>query len=50
MVKIYWTDQIIREQKCFTKTCSSHINKQENGDLILRKKTDWNYLIPQEQQ
>lgn len=50
MVKLYYPDQIIREQKCFTKACSSHEQKQENGDLILRKKSNWKYLIPQEQQ
>lgn len=50
MVKLYCPDQIVREQKCFTRTCSARMEQQENGDLILRKKTDWNYLIPQEQQ
>ena len=50
MVKLYCPDQIIREQQCFTKTCSSHIKQQEEESLRLRKKSNWNYLIPQERQ
>jgi hypothetical protein len=50
MVKLYCPDQIIREQKCFTKTCDSHMTQDGKGGLILRKKKNWKYLIPQAQQ
>ncbi|MCF8056527.1 MAG: hypothetical protein K9K37_07795 [Desulfocapsa sp.] len=50
MVKLYLPDQIVREQKCFTKTCESHMSQRDKEHLMNRKKADWNYLIPQAQQ
>ncbi len=50
MVKLYCPDQLIREQKCFTKSCSSHLKQKEKEKFMMRKKADWNYLIPKGQQ
>ncbi len=50
MVKLYCPDQLIREQQCFTKSCTAHLERKEKEHLKNRKKTDWSYLIPQGEQ
>ena len=47
MVKLFCPDQIVKEQKCFTKQCNSdhaasNNTKEKNATLL-----DWNFLIPQ---
>jgi hypothetical protein len=49
MVKLYLPDQIVREQKCFTKTCDSHMEQRDKEQLKMRKIADWKYMIPQAQ-
>jgi len=46
MVKLYYPDNIIREQKCFTDQCTKNISEEEKLKRLQRKKSDWNYLIP----
>ncbi len=45
MVKLYCPDQIVKEQKCFTKQCNSGLS-QETKDTKAPP-LDWNLLIPQ---
>jgi len=47
MVKLYYPDNIIREQACFSKQCSQNINKATEEQLKQRTESDWTYLIPQ---
>lgn len=47
MVKMFCPDQIIREQKCFVKQCSSHMNQMDKEQNKTDPEIDWNYLIPQ---
>lgn len=46
MVKLYFPDHIIREQRCFSEKCTTNINKEEKAKRMSRKKSDWRYLIP----
>jgi len=50
MVKLYYPDRIELEHLCFTSKCASNCNttanQQEMMQRIMRKKSDWNYLIP----
>lgn len=44
MVKLYSPDQLVREQRCFTKQCSSQTQREQmKKDAII----DWSSLIPQ---
>ena len=47
VVKLFLPDNIIREQKCFTPQCTKNISAEEIKKQEERKKSDWNYLIPQ---
>ncbi len=47
MVKLYCPDQIVREQRCFTKQCNSHMDQPEKKQNKSAPTLDWNYLIPQ---
>ncbi len=42
MVKLYCPDQMVKEQRCFTKQCTSRLGTDKKAP-----KTDWNLLIPQ---
>ena len=46
MVKLYYPDNIIREQACFTKQCAQNISKEEEENRLQRNKNGWKYLIP----
>ncbi len=46
MVKLFYPDNIIREQACFTDQCIKNISEEEKQKRLQRKKSDWNYLIP----
>lgn len=46
MVKLYYPDNIVREQACFSKQYNQDISQQEKEKRMQRKKSDWNYLIP----
>ncbi|MEN8199786.1 MAG: hypothetical protein ABFR63_06890 [Thermodesulfobacteriota bacterium] len=48
MVKLSLPDQVVREQECFTKACTSRLDKQDQKQLLERKKGDWHYFIPRE--
>lgn len=41
MVKLYYPDRIVAEQKCFTEQCSSRRTKAKK-----EKKDNWDFLIP----
>ena len=41
MVKLYYPDRIVAEQRCFTEQCSSHRKKSTTG-----KEDNWDFLIP----
>lgn len=46
MVKLYYPDNIAREQACFSNQCAMNIGKTEKEKQEMRKKSDWNYMIP----
>jgi len=46
MVKLYYPDNIVREQTCFSEQCTKNLSKREKSDMKIRKETDWSYLIP----
>lgn len=46
MVKLFFPDNIIREQACFTEQCTKNISDEEKEKRLQRKKSDWKYLIP----
>lgn len=46
MVKLYYPDRIVQEQKCFTLQCSKNISQTEKQMRDQRTKSDWKYLIP----
>ncbi len=46
LVKLFYPDDILREQNCFTQQCSRNIDSQEKKERMQHKKNDWNYLIP----
>lgn len=45
MVKLYCPDQIVKEQRCFTKQCTSGLNQDTKNKKA--PELDWNLLIPQ---
>lgn len=47
MVKLFCPDQIVKEQKCFTKQCNSDFPASENTKDKKTTPLDWNFLIPQ---
>ncbi len=46
MVKLYYPDNIAREQSCFSQQCTQNISDEEKAKRELRKKSDWEYMIP----
>lgn len=46
MVKLFYPDNIIREQTCFTEKCAQNIHNGTKEQLMQRTKSDWTYLIP----
>jgi hypothetical protein len=46
MVKLSYPDSIVEEQACFTKQCTMNISNSEKEQLLHRKTTGWEYLIP----
>lgn len=46
MVKLYYPDRIIQEQKCFSMQCNKNISQAEKNKRAQRSKSDWKYLIP----
>lgn len=46
MVKLSYPDNIAREQACFSNQCTMNIGKTEKEKQEMRKKSDWNYMIP----
>ena len=46
VVKLFYPDSIVREQKCFAEQCAQNINNREKERQLERKKSGWEYLIP----
>jgi len=46
MVKLYYPDNIAREHACFSDQCTQNISNTGKEQQELRKKSDWNYMIP----
>lgn len=46
MVKLYYPDNIAREHACFYEQCTQNISNTGKEQQELRKKSDWNYMIP----
>ncbi len=46
VVKLFYPDSIIREQKCFAEQCTQNASNREKEQQLQRKKSGWKYLIP----
>jgi hypothetical protein len=46
MVKLYYPDNIIKEQACFSRHCTQNLSDDAKAKRLKRMKSDWKYLIP----